>query len=47
MFFFRSTIPAEEQTEIFAEVQSKLHELELHRHKMKRSRNFVRPKKAG
>ncbi|XP_032456568.1 39S ribosomal protein L19, mitochondrial isoform X2 [Nasonia vitripennis] len=47
MKMYRETIPMEEQSEIFAEVHSKLHELELHRHKMKRSRNFVRPKKSG
>ncbi|XP_055857262.1 39S ribosomal protein L19, mitochondrial [Episyrphus balteatus] len=40
---YRSTIPEEEQKEIFAEVHSQLHQLELARKKMKRKRTFIRP----
>ncbi|XP_014208596.1 39S ribosomal protein L19, mitochondrial [Copidosoma floridanum] len=47
MKMYRETIPEEEQKAIFSEIQTKLHELELHRHKMKRSRSFVKPKKTG
>lgn len=42
---YRRTIPEEEQKEIFAEVYSQLHQLELTRKKMKRKRTFVKPKK--
>ncbi|XP_073987519.1 large ribosomal subunit protein bL19m-like isoform X2 [Rhodnius prolixus] len=42
---YRSTIPEEEQKEIFAEVYSELHQLEITRKKMKRKRSFVKPKK--
>uniref|UniRef100_A0A0A9Y9Y8 Large ribosomal subunit protein bL19m n=2 Tax=Lygus hesperus TaxID=30085 RepID=A0A0A9Y9Y8_LYGHE len=42
---YRATIPEEEQKEIFAEVDSELHKLELTRKKLKRKRAFVKPKK--
>ncbi|KAJ6635776.1 39S ribosomal protein L19, mitochondrial [Pseudolycoriella hygida] len=44
---YRKTIPEEEQQEIYAEVYSQLHELEIHRRKIKRSRSFIKPKKLG
>lgn len=44
---YRDTIPEEDQKEIFAEVYSELHQLELTRKKMKRKRSFVKPKKIG
>lgn len=44
---YRSTIPEEEQNEIYAEVYSQLHELELSRKKAKRKRTFVKPSKLG
>jgi len=43
---YRATIPEEEQKEIFAEVYSELHQLELSRKKMKRKRAFVKPKRS-
>lgn len=42
---YRATIPEEEQQEIYSEVYSKLHQLELTRKKMKRKRTFIKPKK--
>lgn len=45
--FFRNTIAEEEQQEIFAEVDSQLHQMELARKKMKRKRSFVKPKKTA
>nr|XP_019539525.2 LOW QUALITY PROTEIN: 39S ribosomal protein L19, mitochondrial-like [Aedes albopictus] len=42
---YRKTIPEEEQKEIFAEVHSQLHQLEMTRKKMKRKRTFVKPTK--
>lgn len=42
---YRKSIPEEEQTEIFSEVYSQLHQLELTRKKMKRKRTFVKPTK--
>lgn len=42
---YRKTIPEEEQNEIYSEVFSQLHQLELARKKMKRKRSFVRPTK--
>lgn len=42
---YRSTIPDEEQKEIYTEVYSQLHQLELARKKMKRKRTFVKPTK--
>ncbi|XP_055613721.1 39S ribosomal protein L19, mitochondrial [Uranotaenia lowii] len=42
---YRRTIPEEEQKEIFAEVYSQLHQLELTRQKLKRKRTFVKPTK--
>ena len=45
--FIRATIPEEEQTEIFAEVYSKIHQLEITKKKSKRARTFVKPKKSG
>lgn len=47
MKIYRETIPEEEQKDIFAEVQSSLHDLEIVRHKQKHIRTFVRPKKRG
>lgn len=44
---YRRTIPDEEQKEIFAEVYSELHNLELSREKMKKKRTFVKPKKVA
>ncbi|KAG4069532.1 hypothetical protein HA402_006898 [Bradysia odoriphaga] len=42
---YRKTIPEEEQQEIYAEVYSKLHQLEIQRRKIRRSRTFVKPTK--
>lgn len=42
---YRQSIPEEEQKEIFAEVYSQLHQLELTRKKMKRKRTFIKPTK--
>uniref|UniRef100_A0A182S980 Large ribosomal subunit protein bL19m n=1 Tax=Anopheles maculatus TaxID=74869 RepID=A0A182S980_9DIPT len=42
---YRRTIPEEEQKEIFTEIYSQLHSLELARKKMKRKRTFVKPTK--
>lgn len=42
---YRKTIPEEEQQEIYAQVYSQLHQLEIQRRKIKRSRSFVKPKK--
>ncbi|XP_023025039.2 mitochondrial ribosomal protein L19 isoform X2 [Leptinotarsa decemlineata] len=42
---YMRTIPAEEQTEIFTEVQSNLARLEVHGKKLKRKRVFVKPTK--
>ncbi|XP_018793096.1 PREDICTED: 39S ribosomal protein L19, mitochondrial [Bactrocera latifrons] len=39
---YRSSIPEEEQKEIFAEVHSQLHSLELQRKRNKRKRSFVK-----
>lgn len=44
---FRKTIPEEEQNEIFAEVSSELHKQELNKKKIKKKREFIKPKKAG
>jgi large subunit ribosomal protein L19 len=44
---YRRSVPEEEQQEIYSEVYSKLHQLELTRKKMKRKRTFVKPKKLG
>ncbi|BES93953.1 ribosomal protein L19 [Nesidiocoris tenuis] len=44
---YRSTIPEEEQKDIFAEVDSELHKLELLRKKQKRKRAFVKPLKSS
>lgn len=41
--FYRKTIPEEEQKEIFAEVYSELHEVEVMRKKLKRKKVFVKP----
>lgn len=43
--YCRKTIPEEEQKEIFAEVYSELHEVEVMRKKLKRKRVFVKPNK--
>lgn len=45
MLEYRKTIPEEEQNEIFAQVGSQLHQLELTRKKMKRKRTFTKPPK--
>lgn len=42
---YRVTIPAEEQQNVYAEVYSELHNLELQRKKLKRKRAFVKPTK--
>ncbi|XP_067614615.1 large ribosomal subunit protein bL19m [Eurosta solidaginis] len=42
---YRGTIPEEEQKEIFAEVYSQLHQLEIQRKRNKRKRSFVKPNK--
>lgn len=42
---FRKTIPEEEQKEIFAEVYSELHEVEVMRKKLKRKKVFIKPPK--
>ncbi|KAJ9595120.1 hypothetical protein L9F63_013595 [Diploptera punctata] len=47
MLEYRASIPEEEQNEIFTEVYSQLHQLEMTRRKLKRKRTFVKPKKEG
>ncbi|XP_018579357.1 39S ribosomal protein L19, mitochondrial [Anoplophora glabripennis] len=42
---YMRTIPEEEQTEIFSEIQSKLQKLDVDRKKSKRKRVFVKPTK--
>lgn len=42
---YRASIPEEEQQEIYAEVHSQMHQLELSRKKQKRKRTFVKPQK--
>lgn len=42
---YRKTIPEDEQKEIYAEVYSQLHNLEMQRQKTKRKRIFVKPTK--
>ncbi|KAJ8971045.1 hypothetical protein NQ317_002311 [Molorchus minor] len=44
---YMRTIPAEEQTEIFNEVQSKLQTLEVARKRLKRKRVIIKPSKLG
>ncbi|KAB0799970.1 hypothetical protein PPYR_07853 [Photinus pyralis] len=44
---YMKTIPEEEQSEIFNEIQAQLQQLELTRKKMKRKRSFVKPFKLG
>ncbi|XP_069696006.1 large ribosomal subunit protein bL19m [Periplaneta americana] len=44
---YRESIPEEEQIEIFSDVYSQLHQLEVKTRKMKRKRTFVKPKKTG
>lgn len=44
-FFFRKTIPEEEQNEIFSEIQIQLQKLEVTRKKLKRKRTFIKPSK--
>lgn len=46
-FFFRKTIPEEEQNEIYAEVSSELHKQDITKKKMKKKRDFIKPRKAG
>jgi len=43
--YYRKTIPEEEQKEIFAEVYSELHEVEVMRKKLKRKKVFIKPAK--
>lgn len=45
MKMYRASIPNEEQQDIYAEVYSKLHNLELQRRKLKRKRAFIKPTK--
>lgn len=47
MLEYRRTIPEEEQTEIFGEIDSELHKLEMTRRRQKRRRDFVKPKKVA
>ncbi|XP_025409999.1 39S ribosomal protein L19, mitochondrial isoform X2 [Sipha flava] len=44
---YRRTIPEEEQKEIFAEVCSELHEVEVMRKKLKRKKVFVKPTRSS
>ncbi|XP_054271720.1 39S ribosomal protein L19, mitochondrial [Macrosteles quadrilineatus] len=44
---YRKTIPEEEQNEIYAEVSSELHKQELTKKKMKKKREFIKPRKVG
>ncbi|XP_071641497.1 large ribosomal subunit protein bL19m [Temnothorax longispinosus] len=44
---YRETIPEEDQNEIFNEVYTKLHEMEVTRRRQKHKRAFTRPKKTG
>ncbi|XP_059477820.1 large ribosomal subunit protein bL19m [Neocloeon triangulifer] len=44
---YRKTIPEEEQNAIFADAYSELHQLEIARKKLKRKKNFVKPKKSA
>ncbi|XP_011860642.1 PREDICTED: 39S ribosomal protein L19, mitochondrial-like [Vollenhovia emeryi] len=44
---YRKTIPEEDQNEIFNEVYTKLHEMEITRRRQKHKRAFVRPQKTG
>lgn len=45
MMHYRATIPEEEQKEIYTEVYSQLHELELERKRNRRKRSFLKPNK--
>ncbi|XP_070158952.1 large ribosomal subunit protein bL19m [Polyergus mexicanus] len=44
---YRETIPEEEQNQIFNEVYTKLHEMEVTKRRLKHKRTFVRPLKTG
>ncbi|XP_012530399.1 39S ribosomal protein L19, mitochondrial [Monomorium pharaonis] len=44
---YRETIPEEDQNEIFNEVYTKLHEMEITKRRQQHKRAFVRPKKTG
>ncbi|GLG96212.1 39S ribosomal protein L19, mitochondrial [Gryllus bimaculatus] len=44
---YRATIPEEEQAEIFSEVYSELHNMEIARKKLKKRKTFIKPKKSG
>lgn len=44
---YRATIPEEEQQEIFSDIKSELHTLEISQRKMKRKRIYVKPKKTA
>lgn len=47
MKHYKATIPEEDQNQIFSEVYSELHQLEIQRKKLKRKRTFVLPKKTA
>ncbi|GAB1864907.1 Large ribosomal subunit protein bL19m [Camponotus japonicus] len=47
MKIYRETIPEEEQNEIFNEVYTKLHEIEITKRRLKHKRTFIRPQKTG
>lgn len=47
IFLSRETIPEEEQSKIFNEVYTKLHEMEVTKRRLKHKRTFVRPQKTG
>lgn len=47
MFLFRETIPEEDQNEIFNEMYTKLHEIEITKRREKHKRAHVRPQKTG
>ncbi|KAL6426399.1 hypothetical protein ACFW04_009115 [Cataglyphis niger] len=44
---YRETIPEEDQSEIFNEVYTKLHEMEVTKRRLKHKHTFVRPQKTG
>lgn len=47
MLQYRSTIPEEEQLQIYSEIYPALNKLRQQRHVQKRSRMFVKPKKSN
>jgi hypothetical protein len=46
-YFYRETVPAEEQTEIFGEISPQLAKLTQTLKKQKRKRTFVKPQKTA